>query len=577
MKTSFLVSIILLLSANSVWGQGTSNTDPNVASNRIPMKKLVVEQLPNLNIARGSHSIFYANGELTVVGGHTAGFVPTATAEYYSDGAWHLINSVYTHDNGMVVVLDGGKRVLLAGGHEKNLGIGQTYEAEMYYPETHTFDGFSCLDRKRAFSQGVELDNGEVIIAGNHMGNDAFELFDGKKTFRHFKEVSAWRSSPYILPISGGDAIVFGSLWENANCCNVPYDTVDRMNGNPFRVPLLGDLIPILYDENNHANESFIGDKKAGDYSYVIAASKDSGEIVFIHIKDTVFTLIPTTHPIPKTIGYAPIDNWSPAIADRKAHKTYMVGHDSTGRVYVAVVEYDKRPAPLTLFYSDPMQDFSYCTPVLTPDGDLAIVGGITYSNFTPFSTVWLLHVGEKDETFACEAPESNAEVWWVLLGLLIAAAIIIVVWKKCCRQYTPVENHTTTDKVQNCNNTETKRTENITETENNDGDLMERIRQLMETDQLYLKPDLQVANIADALGIHRNAVSACINSQQGCTFSQYINQYRVSHAKRLLRESPDMKISAVGLDSGFANERSFFRAFKMATGKTPREWMNES
>ncbi len=577
MKTSFLVSIVLFISVIPVWGQVSKEANSNDSNSCIPMKKLVVEQLPDLNIARGSHSIFYANGELTVVGGHTAGFVPTATAEYYSDGAWHLINSVYTHDNGMVVVLDGGKRVLLAGGHEKNLGIGQTYEAEMYYPETHTFDGFSCLDRKRAFSQGVELDNGEVIIAGNHMGNDAFELFDGKKTFRHFKEVSAWRSSPYILPISGGDAIVFGSLWENANCCNVPYDTVDRMNGNPFRVPLLGDLIPILYDENNHANESFIGDKKAGDYSYVIAASKDSGEIVFIHIKDTVFTQIATTHPVPYTIGSAPIYNWSPTIADPRVHKIYTVGFESTGRIYVVALEYDKHPAPLTLYYSDPIKDLGYATPILTPDGNLVIVGGITTSNFTPYSTVWLLRVGEKDETFACEAPESNAEVWWVLLGLLIAAAIIIVVWKRCCRQHTPVENRTTTDKVQNCNNTETRRTENITETENNDGDLMERIRQLMETDQLYLKPDLQVANIADALGIHRNAVSACINSQQGCTFSQYINQYRVSHAKRLLREAPDTKISAVGLDSGFANERSFFRAFKMATGKTPREWMNES
>ena len=577
MKTSFLVSIILFISVIPVWGQVSKEANSNNSNSCIPMKKLVVEQLPDLNIARGSHSIFYANGELTVVGGHTAGFVPTATAEYYSNGVWHLINSFYTHDDGMVVLMDGGKRVLLAGGHEKNLGIGQTYEAEMYYPETHTFDGFSCLDYKRAFSQGVQLDNGEVVIVGNHLYKDALEVFDGKKTFRHHKEVSEIRSSPYILPISDGDAIVFGSIWEKSHAYTIPYDTVDRLKGGSFRVPLLGNLVPIMYDENNHANESFIGDKETDDYSYIIAAVNDSGDIVFVHIKDTVFTQIPTTHPVPYTIGSAPIYNWSPTIADPRVHKIYTVGFESTGRIYVVALEYDKHPAPLTLYYSDPIKDLGYATPILTPDGNLVIVGGITTSNFTPYSTVWLLRVGEQDETFACEAPESNAEVWWVLLGLLIAAAIIIVVWKKCCRQHTPVENHTTTDKVQNCNNTENKRTENITETENNDGDLMERIRQLMETDQLYLKPDLQVANIADALGIHRNAVSACINSQQGCTFSQYINQYRVSHAKRLLREAPDTKISAVGLDSGFANERSFFRAFKMATGKTPREWMNES
>lgn len=144
----------------------------------IKREKLTVERLPDLNIARASHCIFYAGSELTVVGGHTSGFVPTPTAEYYSGGAWHLMETVYPHDDGMMVSLDGGRKVLIAGGHEKNLGIGQTFEAEMYYPATHSFDGFSCLDRKRAFSQGVELYSNKVLIVGNQQDNDAFEIFD---------------------------------------------------------------------------------------------------------------------------------------------------------------------------------------------------------------------------------------------------------------------------------------------------------------------------------------------------------------------------------------------------------------
>ena len=101
----------------------------------------------------------------------------------------------------------------------------------------------------------------------------------------------------------------------------------------------------------------------------------------------------------------------------------------------------------------------------------------------------------------------------------------------------------------------------------------MDRIGGLMENDRMYLNPELKVGDVADALGVSRNAVSVCINSHQGCSFSQYVNDYRLQHAKRLLNETPGMKISAVGLESGFANERSFFRAFKSAIDMTPREW----
>ena len=52
------------------------------------------ERLPDLNIPRADHSVFVVGGEPTVVGGHTDGFVPTATAEYFSYGEWHLLETV---------------------------------------------------------------------------------------------------------------------------------------------------------------------------------------------------------------------------------------------------------------------------------------------------------------------------------------------------------------------------------------------------------------------------------------------------------------------------------------------------
>ena len=91
-----------------------------------PESKLQIERLPNLQIPRADPSVFVVNGEPTVVGGHTDGFVPTATAEYFSDGQWHLMPTVYPHDQGFSVPLRSGE-VIIGGGHEQPLGIGQIF------------------------------------------------------------------------------------------------------------------------------------------------------------------------------------------------------------------------------------------------------------------------------------------------------------------------------------------------------------------------------------------------------------------------------------------------------------------
>ena len=107
--------------------------------------------------------------------------------------------------------------------------------------------------------------------------------------------------------------------------------------------------------------------------------------------------------------------------------------------------------------------------------------------------------------------------------------------------------------------------------------ELIGRIEELMEQEKPYLNSDLKMSDIASALGIHQNEISACINSNKGCSFSQFINGYRVAHAQQLLREDPGRKISQVGLESGFANNTSFYRVFKSFTGLTPSEWLSSN
>lgn len=536
-------------------------------------EKLTVQRLPDMHTARAGHSVFYAGGELTVVGGHTAGFVLTPTAEYYSNGVWHLVPTVYPHDNGMSVVLGNGQRALLAGGHEKNLGIGQRYEAEIYNAETHTFEGFGCLDRNRAFSQGVELNNGQVLICGNHKDNDAFEMFDGRKSFSYVKELSIWRSSPYLLPIAEDDAIVFGSVWRNQQF--EPCDTVDRLKSEPFSVPLMKEWMPMLYNQGNHAQAAFIGNKANNDYSYLIAAQNLSNEVVLIYIHDTLFSQLPTSCPIPTMSKWGRISFQCSSIADAQTHRAYILGSDTTGRVYVVAVEYDKCPSPITLYYTDPLPEFGNTTPVLTPNGDLIVTGGITDDNFSPLASVWLLHTGTSK--MVAKSNASSRHIWWWLLGALLMASSAIVALQVHKRRKAFTSAPQETDKMEQAAMSQPEQeSESELRADSTSSELMNRIILLMETQHPYLNPELKVTDVADTLGVHRNAVSACINSQQGCTFSHFINDYRLQHAKKMLLETSDMKVSTVGMKSGFANERSFFRSFKAATGVTPKEWKEQ-
>lgn len=139
---------------------------PAAAQQSCPMVKMQAERLPDLNIPRLGHAVFCVNGEVVAAGGHTTNFVPTQTAEYYRDGEWHLMQMAYPHDQG-VAALTGQGKVLLAGGHEKELGIGQTFTLELYDPTTHSFKGYGCLDKKRCFAAALPLDSGRIVISGN--------------------------------------------------------------------------------------------------------------------------------------------------------------------------------------------------------------------------------------------------------------------------------------------------------------------------------------------------------------------------------------------------------------------------
>lgn len=58
-------------------------------------------------------------------------------------------------------------------------------------------------------------------------------------------------------------------------------------------------------------------------------------------------------------------------------------------------------------------------------------------------------------------------------------------------------------------------------------------------------------------------------------TFTQFVNEYRLVHASKLLAEKP-MSITEVCFESGFNNFSHFNKSFKAFTGQNPSEYRNQ-
>ena len=91
------------------------------------------KHLPDLQVPRADASIFLLNGEPTLIGGHTTGFLPVSSAEYFSKGRWNKVEGLYPMDAAACTQLSSGK-VLVAGGYESGFGIGQSWGVQLYDP-----------------------------------------------------------------------------------------------------------------------------------------------------------------------------------------------------------------------------------------------------------------------------------------------------------------------------------------------------------------------------------------------------------------------------------------------------------
>lgn len=104
---------------------------------------------------------------------------------------------------------------------------------------------------------------------------------------------------------------------------------------------------------------------------------------------------------------------------------------------------------------------------------------------------------------------------------------------------------------------------------------IADRIETAMSRDTLYLDANLSLRILAKHISVTPNYVSQTLNGHIGKSFFDYINHWRIEHAKPLLITTEETVLN-ITYDVGFNSRSSFYKAFKHETGMTPTAYRNQ-
>ena len=113
------------------------------------------------------------------------------------------------------------------------------------------------------------------------------------------------------------------------------------------------------------------------------------------------------------------------------------------------------------------------------------------------------------------------------------------------------------------------------TEVESASADNSAELNALMDEQRPYLDAELTLSRLARQSGMTAKSLSAHINLRHGVHFFDFVNRYRVEHAKSLLLET-DQSVTDIYLGSGFNSKSSFNTAFRKHAGMTPSSYRRE-
>ena len=107
--------------------------------------------------------------------------------------------------------------------------------------------------------------------------------------------------------------------------------------------------------------------------------------------------------------------------------------------------------------------------------------------------------------------------------------------------------------------------------TELTDEQLFLCLRDLIENEKLFLKPDFGRQTLIEHTGLSKERIGAAFaQGSDSVSLPAYVRELRLDYAVRLMNDQPDIAVEMVSQSSGFTNADTFTRNFRAKYGMTP-------
>ncbi len=101
---------------------------------------------------------------------------------------------------------------------------------------------------------------------------------------------------------------------------------------------------------------------------------------------------------------------------------------------------------------------------------------------------------------------------------------------------------------------------------------LQRQLLDLMETEKIYRDSGAGLLEISKRLSVNPSYLSQLVNEELECSFTDFVNSYRIDETKRMLTDKKydHLCLLGIAMEAGFNTKNTFTRVFKRHTGQTP-------
>jgi AraC-like DNA-binding protein/Ca2+/Na+ antiporter len=102
---------------------------------------------------------------------------------------------------------------------------------------------------------------------------------------------------------------------------------------------------------------------------------------------------------------------------------------------------------------------------------------------------------------------------------------------------------------------------------------MFERMKHEIIDKRLYLNPDISRDLLLEKLNIPKNEFSHLFKEYANTSYTKFINELRLDHAVKMLRQFPNYTIESIAAESGISSVTTLYKLFSNKFGMTPTEY----